>query len=416
VQGRVPTLFTLDLEGPLLWQRHSLPPGSPALATTADVLFDRARDRYLVTSAGVRLRTRTWSFTATPPYVATALDSTGDSFEWWPHATLLIDPARDHLYRFGGRYPFGLGDNVHSNALYMRSLAPGGTWRQIELADAPDPRACAGFVYDALHDRALLYGGYTEGLAFDDRDFRDIHALSLGREPAWSAVPLDGVLPSISRGGALLRDERRQRWVTFNFATVYAFDDSPLTPAHPGRGMLSQIPDAAGIPRVRVSWPGPFPASTAAQLERSLDGGSHWAFRDVLTPDGTSAMSLDDTLTSLTGVGYRLLAPRGGSLAVLSEVLGPQQDAPPVAFAALRIQPLPARDELTLSFTAREPGPLVLTLFDIAGRRLAQERFTVSAGAQRITTRLTRQRHPGLYLLRAESGRERITRRVAIVR
>lgn len=85
---------------------------------------------------------------------------------------------------------------------------------------APRSRQDATFVYDALHDRFLLFGGANNELA--GRFQNDLWELSLSPTPTWSPLTPAGMLPPARSAAAAVVDTAAQRLVVVGGLTAGA--------------------------------------------------------------------------------------------------------------------------------------------------------------------------------------------------
>jgi hypothetical protein len=83
----------------------------------------------------------------------------------------------------------------------------------------------------------------------------------------------------------------------------------------------------------------------------------------------------------------------------------------------LRVTPNPARHmPLFVQAGSSAPGPAILQLLDVAGRRLFEREIEGSPGMHTVTVMPSAHVSPGVYFLRLARGRAQITERVTLVR
>jgi hypothetical protein len=118
---------------------------------------------------------------------------------------MAIDSKRDRLTIFGGvSWPDYLGD------AWTAALEHPNDWIRLEASNPPPPRHEPVMVYDPIHDRMVMFGGWTP-----DRYFDDLWSLALDPTPTWSQVQLPGEAPSGRRSHAAIYDPLRQRMLVF---------------------------------------------------------------------------------------------------------------------------------------------------------------------------------------------------------
>lgn len=85
------------------------------------------------------------------------------------------------------------------------------------------------------------------------------------------------------------------------------------------------------------------------------------------------------------------------------------------AALAVRLFPNPAVDRVTVDYHLDAPAPVVLELYDAAGRRVARRTWRRrAAGTQQLTWRWSEVPPAGVYTLRLELGSRSVVRRVAV--
>ena len=182
------------------------PSGAPSRARAGNAwAFDSRRDRFY--------------FFAGPPFDRTNIDclSMRPSPDWYAlmgeplppgrfGQAMAIDSKRDRLTVFGGiSWPDYLGD------AWTASLEHPNEWIRLEASNPPPPRHEPVMVYDPIHDRLVMFGGWTH----PDGYFDDTWILTLDPTPAWLQAQLPGESPSGRRGHAAIYDPLRQRMLLF---------------------------------------------------------------------------------------------------------------------------------------------------------------------------------------------------------
>jgi hypothetical protein len=121
-------------------------------------------------------------------------------------STGIYDPIRRRFLAFGGY------DVAHyRNDVWQ--LAPGepAKWTRLVVAgEAPSGRSRASAIYDAAHDRMIVFGGW-DGI----QQFGDVWALSLTESPAWSRIVPSAEGPSPRSGHTANYDVTNDRMLVF---------------------------------------------------------------------------------------------------------------------------------------------------------------------------------------------------------
>src|SRR5438105_2161560 len=101
---------------------------------------------------------------------------------------------------------------------YWTQLTPSGV-----PPDVPSARIGHSAIYDSQNNRMIVFGGQDGG------GYRnDIHILTLGGTPAWSAPAITGTPPSGRMGHSAVYDAANQRMVIFGGDTAV----NPITPTN----------------------------------------------------------------------------------------------------------------------------------------------------------------------------------------
>ena len=183
--------YVLPLGGTTEWSRLTTTGSPPGMTGSQVTVFDQARDRMLVLNLG----TSVYALTFDVP---------------------LNDPPA------------------------WSSFVPTGSY--------PASRQGVMGIYDAAHDRVVMFGGYSGGTAFND-----VWALSLSGTPAWSPLTPAGTPPSGRWLGVAIYDPPRHRMVVFGGADA---SSNPMNDAWAltldGTPTWSRIDPAGSLPPART--------------------------------------------------------------------------------------------------------------------------------------------------------------------
>lgn len=133
----------------------------------------------------------------------------------------LPPPRRDHslvtdgqqIFLFGGRGQDTLGD------LWAFDLS-NGSWSEITTAQGPSARFGHNAIFDAAHNRMLVFGGQASGTFFND-----VWAFDLTTSE-WSELQGDESIPSPRYGAASALDPSGRLLVSHGFTDAGRFDDT----------------------------------------------------------------------------------------------------------------------------------------------------------------------------------------------
>jgi hypothetical protein len=284
-------IYTLDLDGPFVWSRFTPAGTPPSTRSDPSVVYDSVHDRIWLYGGGDPSSydplgglwaldlsgTPTWSVVDAGPGPSLR---TGNA--------LVFDPTRDRLVLFGG-----IGsDNEALGDLWVMQDGATPAWAPLSPSGGPPvARDSHGAVYDADHDRMLMFGGST-----DTTDVHGVWSLDFNPAPTWSLLPLNGDplgQPSLDQA---VFDAAGNRVLTYggtencgdgscgtSYTNVLSLDGTPT---------WSEFTDA-GVPPRRTS-------GQAAILDPTRDRMVVWGG----LPGGLSAVDFaDDRWRTLNAVG-----------------------------------------------------------------------------------------------------------------
>jgi hypothetical protein len=118
----------------------------------------------------------------------------------------VLDPGRDRLLVFGGESNAGL-----TNGVFALPLSGASGWSPLTATGVgPLPRRAAGVVYDPVRDRLLVFGG-SDGTT----TYNDVWALSLAGAPHWTFLGSGGALVPPREEHVTVYDATHDRLVIF---------------------------------------------------------------------------------------------------------------------------------------------------------------------------------------------------------
>jgi galactose oxidase-like protein len=203
----------------------------------------------------------------------------------------IYDPTRDRVVLFGG------GGSQYLNDTWV--LPSGATeWVQLETqGDPPAPRRLQTSIYDAQHDRMIVFGGFDGGF------YNDVWALTFqGSTATWSQLTPAGDAPAARAGHVAVYDANDHRMIVFGGydgvsepalrrSDVWALslDGTPawsdITPAGDGpsaRSSAAAVYDSQRDRMIVVGGTDPSFLNDAWALD--LGGAASWSAIDAATP------------------------------------------------------------------------------------------------------------------------------------
>ena len=269
---------------------------------------------------------------------------------------------------------------------WVRNLAVTGTWARFGNAfDSSSMLAIA-----ASDTRLLAAAGFNGDVFFRDRGDAD-----------WTLQWLANVGPTPGLA-ALAVMWTGQGWVvgTNNGVFFSPVGQQPWTPSGPDLGLLFGMSFAL---RGHVLFAS-FSPGLMTTIEFSTDDGATWQELDGLPTTGVYEMAVLGDVLYAGGTDGLWRRP-------VSAVSVPDVRAPAaLRFAIAGSQPI--GDEVRFHFDLPEPGPVVIEVFDVAGRRAADSiRGAFPAGRNEIAWD-ARGLAPGVYLARLRAGGGRAVARM----
>jgi len=307
------------------------------------------------------------------------------------------DPSRGAMWVFGGQ-----SGTQYLNDVWELSVGA-ASWTQVTPAGTP-PSARAGqsLVYEASHDRLILFGG-IDANAYEN----DLWELSLSGTPTWRQIAPAGTPPPGRLNASMIVDPTRG-WILIQggvahiaYNSVWAwFFDQP-TPT-----LVSWIGSQAVDGGLELDWFAP--EGTVAAVERQT-GSSDWVrLADGLASESQRIQYVDRGVSPGTVYTYRLLVaglPYGEA----------RVQSPGAVFQLAGLASNPGRRSSPVSFSLASHSPATLELFDVRGRcAYRAEVGGLGPGWHSIPLEAS-DLHAGLYWIRLRQNHETRTATAVIL-
>jgi len=231
-------VYALSLGESPSWTQLA-PTGTPPAARCYQAaVYDPVRDRMVVFGGhdGYSLRNDVWALSlAGGPSWTELLPGGTPPIARYEH-TAVYDPVGDRMVVIGG-----YGGSLYKNDVWVLSLAGSPSWAELQPGGAPpSARYSHTAIYDPVHDRMVVHGGY-DGSYHDD-----LWALSLAESPSWTELLPTGTPPSARYLHTAFYEPVHDRVVVFGgFDVTYRNDLGALSlPGGPSWVELT----AAGTP------------------------------------------------------------------------------------------------------------------------------------------------------------------------
>jgi len=129
----------------------------------------------------------------------------------------MYDATHQRYIVFGGEWGTLYGGYQLFNEVWTLTLGATPVWSQLTVAGSPPgERHSPQFGYDAARNRMLIFGGYGRHYPGDPYAYlNDVWQLSLDDPPTWTELLPTGTPPPGRLAGAAVYDDFRQRFVGF---------------------------------------------------------------------------------------------------------------------------------------------------------------------------------------------------------
>lgn len=156
----------------------------------------------------------------------TRVSTTGNSPPPRFNHAAVYDAMNNRLITFGGQSSLANDMNDVWVLSHANGLGGSPAWSQLfPTGSAPTTRDSHTAIYDAIHNRMIVFGGYFYNHGSDSIYLNDIWVLTnangLGGTPAWVQVSPNGTPPTIRYGQSAVHDSVNHRMIIFG---GYDFD------------------------------------------------------------------------------------------------------------------------------------------------------------------------------------------------
>lgn len=366
--------WVLNLRGQANWQSLPIDGSRPYGHYGMTSVYDAAKDRMIIFGGSIDdtyygVNNDVWELTLRGLPQWTKLTTSGVPPAPRRNGTAVFDPLRNRMVIYGGAVPSGSGDLFLADAWSLDFNSDPPAWNQLSPAGTVPPgRDIMAAAYDAIHDRMIVYGGWSGTDYLADTQFLD-----------W--------------GGS--SDEAQMEAATSATSSV----------AH-------------------LEWDVQGETGTCAAVYRRDAGGPWTALAEATVDESGRVIHDDETVVAGNNYDYMMVVGSergetfGGAttVAVPPVVLG-VDPGPSASFALHRVAPNPTTDRLTVSLALPSSQPATLDLLDVAGRSwLRRDVGALGAGTHQVDLSIGRGRAPaGLYFLRlTQAGRQATTHVVVL--
>lgn len=414
-------VWELSLGGTPHWTELFPAGQTPSGRLAGAAVYDPMRQRFVGFGGTVGVPVDTWVLNLRGQANWQPLPVGGDRPNGGWGMTSVYDAKGDRMLIFGG----STGDGYYGSSNDVWELALRGVprWSRIATQGAkPVPRRSGTAIFDPLRNRMVIYGGF-DAVPGSDQFLGDTWALDFGSDPpAWTQLSPAGTLPPGRDAMTAGYDPIHDRMILYGgWSGTDYLGDTQFLDWGGASAEAVLLPDASASPNAaHLAWDVAAATGTHAAVYRRDTGGEWTALAEAEVGAGGTLVYEDATVQEGSEYSYMMVVGSergetfGGETLVqvpLTTGVGPGL----ASFALDRIAPNPATDRVAVSFTLPAASPATLELLDVNGRRwLGQEVGSFGAGVHRVEWRTAGRVPPGLYFLRLEQGGRVASSRVAI--
>ena len=416
-------MWELSLNGTPQWTELFPTGQTPTGRLAGAAVYDPMRQRFVGFGGTINAPVDTWVLNLRGQANWQPLPINGDRPYGHYAMTSVYDAAQDRMLIFGGSINdsyYGVNNDVWE--LKLRGLPH---WTNLTTSGArPTARRSGTAVFDPLRNRMVVYGGGIPNRVRRPVPRRYVVARLRQRS---SRVERVAARRHSAYGPYLIAavyDGIHDRMIMFGgwSGTEYLADTQFLDwGGSSEEAQMNAAASATSVSRApRVGRAGETGINAAVYRR---DAGGLWTALAEATVDASGRVVHDDeTVAAGHSYDYMMVvgSERGETFGGATTVLVPGVlGVDPVAtdFAIQRVAPNPTTDRLTVSLALPSSQPATLDLVDVAGRSvLSRDLGALGAGTHQVDLSIGRGHAPaGLYFLRlTQAGRTAMTRVVAL--
>jgi hypothetical protein len=439
----VSEVWGLSLAAAPTWTNLTTPDAQPGPRWGHSAIYDPAHERMVVFGGydqQLGFLNDAWVLTLVGKPVWTMLQPSGTPPGPREGHAAIYDPVRDRMLVFGGETDI----TSLTNEVWALSLSGEPAWTQVTPAAGavPEARADHSAIYDASHDRLVVFGGVGTSAYLGD-----VWALSLSAPPIWTRLAPTGTLPDARAEHSAIYDPVRERMVVFGGHDIEYFLGDVWTLSLGAVPAWTEITATGSRPAARAGHRAIYDLTRDRMV---VSGGFNYS--------SGSDPSTETWSLSLDRLGWGLLQPAGTlpGTEMHSAVYDPVGDrmlvfgghgvpndlwelwwGPPATLlgapggaprpggapnlASLQTSPNPSRGEVAITFRLAQAGEVSVRIFDPAGRSVR----TLASGMLPAGARIIRWdrytstgvlAQPGLYFCEVRANACMSVQRIVLVR
>jgi hypothetical protein len=415
-------VWELSLDGTPHWTELFPTGQTPSGRLAGAAVFDPLRQRFVGFGGTIGAPVDTWALNLQGQANWQNVPTNGPRPNGGYGMSSVYDAKGDRMLIFGG----STSDDYYgaTNDVWELDLHGNPTWNQIVTSGTPPPARRSGTaIFDPLRNRMVIYGGF-DAVPGSDLFLPDAWALDFNSSPpTWSQLAPTGPIPHGRDAMAATYDAIHDRMIVYGgwSGTAMLADTQFLDWGGAGAEAVLSASASATPSAAHVEWNVESATGTHAAIYRR-DADGLWTARAEGEVGPDARLVFDDaTVQAGSDYSYMMVVAShrgetfGGEALVHVPTTTAVDPGHTAEFALAGIAPNPAVDNMSVSFTLPSGAPASLELLDVAGRRLLwREVGTLGAGSHRVDLATSGQVPPGLYFVRLSQAGHVASSRVAI--
>lgn len=414
-------VWELSLNGTPHWTELFPSGQTPTGRLAGAAVYDPMRQRFVGFGGTINAPVDTWVLNLRGQANWQPLPISGPRPNGGWGMTSVYDAKGDRMLIFGGSTSddyYGSNNDVWE--LKLRGLPQ---WTKLTTQGVkPKPRRSGTAIFDPLRNRMVIYGGF-DAVPGSDQFLGDTWALDFDTAPpAWTQLAPAGTIPPGRDAMTAGYDAIHDRMVLYGgWSGTDYLGDTRFLEWGGTSAEATLLPDATATPSAaQLEWNVQAATGTYAAVYRRDTGGEWTALAEAEVGAGGTLAYEDATVQPGAEYSYMMVvgSERGetfGGEALVQVPLTTGVEPGFTDFAIGRVAPNPATVRMAVSFTLPSSEPATLELLDVSGRRwLDREVGSLGAGAHRVELSTAGRVPPGLYFLRLAQGGRVASSRVAI--
>ena len=416
-------VWELSLDGTPHWTELFPTGQTPAGRLSGAAVYDPMRQRFIGFGGTQGLPVDTWCLNLQGNANWQNVPTQGARPNGGYGMTSVYDASKDRMLIFGG----STSDDYYgaTNDVWELSLRGNPTWTLLNPTGVrPGARRNGGAIFDALRNRMVIYGG---GIALPGSDtfYGDTWALDLNTDPpAWTQLSPGGTLPPIRDNMPAAYDPLHDRLIVFGGFSVDHFLGDTQFLSWGGAPTEAQLTGSGSATptTAHLEWDVDAATGTHAAVYRKPAGGEWTALAEAEVSGAGNVIFDDATVTAGRDYDYMMVvgSQRGETFGGTTSIEVPTTTdvgTTASAFALHPVVPNPVVRDMAVSLSLPTADPATLDLIDATGRSwLSRDVGSLGAGMHQV--QLAPGRVPaGLYFLRLQQrGHMAMTRVVMLGR